>query len=461
MSALAALRSSCRTDLARYSRSWGLWLLLLAGPVGARFMIARDDGAGVQIAIGGHLPVMTSATLGVSLGIVVSTLLLPVGFIYLRSNTTRRRPWQVEEVAPASRVAIALGRFGADLAVLGGMLATLTFAGWFLGALIVAGPLNPLQIAFTLWLVAAPALAGLAALRLLFDARPLLRRGWGEFLYLVLWTISIIVPIVGAARPSGFAANMLDFPGFMRPLVGPMPSGKGDFSIGSTALKPGRVPVDVMAGVLAPGYVASRLAWGAITVALAAFAGLVHRPHTARKPRRTGAMTRLLSPGPPPAPKPNAPPARASVSPIAGLIAAEFRLIGAGRPFRLLAALAAAAGPAGDYRHVGSPAALLLLAFALSAHAGRSEARGLRALTVAAPLSPWLRRAAFVIAGIGWALLMVLPTATIRASAELLTLALATGAAAALIAAALAAFSGSGVAPRLILLMLWYGYLSS
>ena len=44
-------------------------------------MIARDDGSGMQVAIGGHLPVMTSATLGVCLGIVVSTLLLPVSFL--------------------------------------------------------------------------------------------------------------------------------------------------------------------------------------------------------------------------------------------------------------------------------------------------------------------------------------------------------------------------------------------
>lgn len=461
MSALAVARSSFATDLARYSRSWGLWPLLLAGPVGARFMIARDDGTGVQIALGGHLPVMTSATLGVSLGIVVSTLLLPVAFIYLRSNTTRRRPWQVEEVAPASRVAVALGRFGADVAVLGGMLATLTLAGWFLGWLIVTGPLNLWDLTSTLWLVAAPALAGLAALRLLFDARPLLRRGWGEFVFFMVWMASLAVPIAGAARPSGFSVNMLDFPGFVRPLVGPAPAADMDFAIGSTAVKPGRVPVDVMAGVSALGYLASRLAWGGIAIAIAAFAGLVHRPHSARKPRRANALTRLLSPGPPPAAKPGSPAARASASPIVGLIAAEFRLVGAGRPFRLLAALAAVAGLAGDYRHVGSPAALLLLAFALSAHAGRSEARGLRTLTRTAPLSAWSRRAAFVVAGTGWALLMALPAALIHVSAVPLTLALATGATAALIATALATFSGSAVAPRLVLLVLWYGYLSS
>ena len=40
-----------------------------------------------------------------TLGIVISTLLLPIAFVYLRSNATRRQPWQVEETTAASRVA--------------------------------------------------------------------------------------------------------------------------------------------------------------------------------------------------------------------------------------------------------------------------------------------------------------------------------------------------------------------
>jgi len=96
-------------SLRRYRRSWGLWLLLLVAPVGARLMISNEDGQGIVIAIGGHLPVLTSPVLGIWWGIVVSTLLLPIGYIYLRSNTNRRQPWQVEEVTAGSRVAIMLG----------------------------------------------------------------------------------------------------------------------------------------------------------------------------------------------------------------------------------------------------------------------------------------------------------------------------------------------------------------
>ena len=112
---------------------------------------------------------MTSATLGVTLGIIVSTLLLPVGFLYLRSNVTRIQPWQIEEATAASRVAIALGRFAADVIILFAMLAALTlpagsWAGWS-----AAARSNIWHITLTLWIVAGPSLMGLAAIRIFLD----------------------------------------------------------------------------------------------------------------------------------------------------------------------------------------------------------------------------------------------------------------------------------------------------
>lgn len=249
MSGVAVARSSLTTSLKRYSRSSGLWLVLLAGPIGARFMIARDDGSGLQIAIGDHLPVMTSAVLGVSLGVVVSTLLLPVAYLYLRSNVTRRQPWQVEEVSGTSRAQIMFGRWAADVTVLFGMLATLTSAGWFLGWLIVTGPLDVVQISWALWLIAAPSLMGVAAIRILFDAVRFTRGAWGDVLLFVLWMVSLIMPIVVSTLPSSFAVNMYDFAGFVRPLVGDVPLEGQSLVIGGSAnLQPGRVPLDVLGG---------------------------------------------------------------------------------------------------------------------------------------------------------------------------------------------------------------------
>lgn len=462
MSVAAIARSSLSTALLRYRRSWGLWLLLLVAPVGARFMISDGEGKGVAIAINDHLPVLTSPVLGVWLGIVVSTLLLPIGYIYLRSNTTRRQPWQVEEVTAGSRIAIMLGRFGADVAVLLAMLSALTVAGWFLGWLMVSGPLNLWHITYALWLVAAPALIGLAAIRILFDALPWLRRGLGDFCYFVLWMTSIVMPAASEGLVSSFAVNMYDFPGFIRPLVGPAPNGDNDFGIGGVEVKPGRVPLDAMAGLHASGYIASRAAWVGIAVLLVLLAGAIYRPH--KPPKRVkgeGRIARLLSQGPPPPANRAAMPALAAALPFLKLIIAEFRLIGAGRVFLILAGLAAASGFAPDYRHVGSPAALLLLAFALSAHAGRSEARGLLALTQTAVLPPIARRIAFVVAGVSWSLLLAIPAALISVSPAPLSLALATGGIVAIIAITLASISRSAFAPRIVLLILWYGYFSS
>jgi hypothetical protein len=462
MSTVAIARSSLTTSLRRYRRSWGLWLLLLVAPVGARFMISDEDGKGIAIAIGDHLPVLTSPVLGVWLGIVVTTLLLPIGYIYLRSNTNRRQPWQVEEVTSASRIAILLGRFGADVAVLFAMLAALTVAGWFLGWLMVSGPLNLWAITSALWIVAAPALMGLAAIRIVFDAVPWLRRGIGDFAYFVLWMTSIVLPAAVQGEASTLAVNMYDFPGFIRPLVGGAPAKDRDIGIGGIAVKPGRVDLDVTAGLEAEGYMESRALWAAISVALAALSGLIYRPHAPPKRMKAqGRLARLFAAGPPPIANANAPPAHAVAAPWFKLVIAEGRLIGAGKLFLPLAATAALSGMFGDYRHVGSPATLLLLVFALSAHAGRSEARGLLSLTATAAFAPWTRRAAFMIAGLGWSLAMAVPAALVGASAMPLMLAAVIGLVAVLVSIGLATISGSGFGPRIILLILWYGYFSS
>ena len=125
----------------------------------------------------------------------------------------------------------------------------------------------------------------------------------------------------------------------------------------------------------------------------------------------------------------------------------------------LLAALVAAiTAVAPDFRHTGSTAALLLLLFALSAHAGRSEGRGLVALTKVAPFAPIARRVAFVVAGAAWTALLALPAMVRQPPLEVLSLASATGAIAATVAIVLSTLTGSSFAARLVLLVLWYGY---
>lgn len=464
MNAAVIANSSLTTSMLRYGRSRALWLMLLVAPLGARYMLPFEDGGGIKIAVGNALPVMTSPFLGVSLGIVVSTLVLPIAWLYLRSNTTRRQPWQVEEVSAGSRVAIALGRFAADAAVLLGVLAALNLAGLYLSTFMLEGDaLNMGELSFALWVVAAPALIGLAALRILFDARPLLRSGFGDFAYFCTWIGSIAVPVATEKAEPSFAANMWDFAGFVTPLKYGAPPGTDSFSIGGGFLATGTIDLDVMAGLMSPGYLESRLAWIGVAVALVVVAGLIYAPHKAKKRAvLTGRLGALLNAGPPPRVVANAPAAQRAIADAVGLAIAEFRLIGAGRVFFLLAAVVALiTAVAPDFRHAGSGAALLLLVFALSAHAGRSEARGLVALTKVAALAPTARRAAFIIAGSLWSTLLALPALVRHPPLETLSLASATGAVAAAVAIALSTLTGSSFAARLVLLVLWYGYVSA
>ena len=463
MSAAAVARSGLATALARYRRSRGLWLMLLVAPIGARFMIARDDGGGLQVAVDDHLPVLDWPTIGVCLGVVVATVLLPVAYGYLRANVTRRVAWQVEEVTAASHPALALGRFGADLAVFAGVLLALTLAGWVLAWSVGVGEVRPGALTLGLWATAAPALAMVAAVRRLWAARPLLRGALGDLAFFVLWMWALVSAMIASQGlgARGFAGALTDPLGFLRPLMWTLPGGDHGLSIGSGAVASGRVPLDVMSGLSSPGYLLARVAWLAVSVALAALAGVLHRPHTARMPREPGRLSRWLERGPPPPADPSVLPAPPSRWPAVGLVLSEARLIAAGRLFAPLAAGAALIGLAGDYRHAGSPAALLLLVFALTAQSGRTEALGLRSLTGTTRLGPWTRRAAFVAAGTGWALLLAVPAGLATAFAEPLRLALLTGGAASLTAIALAALTGSGFVPRLVLLIAWYGYFSS
>lgn len=467
MNNTAVAKSSFATSLVRYSRSWGLWVLLLVAPVGARFWIPNENDTSVVIAVNDKAPVMTSAMLGVSLGIVISTLLLPIAFIYLRSNVTRRQPWQIEEVSPGSRVAIALGRFGADVVIWGAVLAAMTLAGWVIAWLLMAGErINLWEVTLALWLVAAPPLLGVAAIRILFDALSITRGALGEVLYFILWMASIAMPAIGAGGNASFAGNMTDFAGFVRPLSHNLPPDQqGNFAIGATSVQAGKIELDVLGGLLSEGYVASRFTWAAIAVGVAALSGIVYMPH--RPGRQRGGkkrLAKLLEPGRPRPADPDAPDAPFSRWPFLGLVAGEFRLIPLGRLWLLLALAIAVLSAFADFRMVASPAALLLLIFGLTAHAGRTERPMLLALTSTAPLSPWSRRAALILAGIAWSVAMAIPALARTADGqwlEPLWLSFATGAATSAAAILLAAWTRSAFAPRLVLLIAWYIYLSA
>jgi hypothetical protein len=113
---------------------------------------------------------------------------------------------------------------------------------------------------------------------------------------------------------------------------------------------------------------------------------------------------------------------------------------------------------------IAGPAAMLVLVFATTAHAGRSEQKGLLALTRTTVLAPTARRIAFVLAGTLLMLVMAAPAVAqglVRGDPRLLLEAAAVGAATAAAAITLGTLTRSATAPRLVLLIAWYFYLNA
>ena len=347
------------------------------------------------------------------------------------------------------------------------VLAATTAAGIVLAYLLLPfDQVDPATIAFALWVIAAPPVVMVASVRLLLESRRWTRGPLGEVLYFFFWigTIAIVAATQGG---TGFGANMVDLTGFMSPISHSL-DGDANFTIGGGGLMADgardRIFLDVMGGIRSEGYLASRAAWLGIAALVPLVAGLVYLPHVPGKARRKPiAWLRFLEPGAPPKADPDARAARPAALPWLNLLLAEMRLVAGGRKALLLALAVAVAGWFAPWSTVAGPAAMLLLVFTTTAHAGRSEAAGLLALTRTGVVDPMARRVAFVVGGALLGLLMgsgAIAQGVLHEDFRPLIEAPIVGGATALAASLLGTLTRTATAPRLVLLIAWYGYLN-
>ena len=459
-------KASVVFDAVRYLRSPALIYVALATPIAAYYMVPRDGASYAVLSINGSNPVMTASVLGLELGVVAALLLTPLAYIFLRAGPMRQRPWQISDVTPQSRIVWALGRWVSDTFMLWALLTFLTVAGLILGLFRIGAQSNVLHTIVALWLPAAPALALVAGIRMLLDARNLTRNWFGDVIFLAVWLALIIVSTMGTGQTEsgGMSSNaMVDAYGFTAPIVQAVDGPLDQVAIIGAAAG-GQIAVDAWAGVTSPDYVMARGFWMAVAMSLALLAGLVWGPRKAKtrmlkaNAASRGRVSVLDVPF-------QAPVAQSTASPnLFAIILAELAQVFQARIWLLVLAAAAVAGAVLDFRSMAGPVLLLALIFPLTEASARWQNHTLvQWLNTLGPdrlqrgLARWIAH--------GLIATLVLLPATVRMVLDGSTLWLAHVAIIALAVPAFIVAAGwitrSSVAARLLLLIGWYAYLSS
>ena len=462
--------SSLRTNFKRHLRSPALWAMGLAAPIAALYMVPPEDAAYATLTVNGMLPRLTSSVIGLELGVVTATLLTPLAYIYLRSGATKRRPWQVTDVSAASRPAQAIGQWTADTLTLWIILAALTIAGAVLSyfRLPANAPWNPFAMAAALWLPAAPALALIAAIRTVFDSRPLLRKWLGDVLFFILWLAALIAPMmISYTSGEGFSGSaILDAFGFSAPISGSTDETIGGVTIIGSSESADRISLDAMRGILAPAYLGSRFFWLAMALVAAALAGLIYKPRQAKLPKQgTQAHNAALSRSQSRTQRALSKPINVErISPIVATFISEIRLILRGKITLIITGGAALIGAFLPYQTAAGPAIWLALLFPITAESGRWHSQNMRQFFETTGVNLWHRAALCLLASITIFIITHIPAIGHMAATHTWGVvpqmgAIILGVPAAAIA--LGYITKGPIAGRLILLISWYVYMSA
>ena len=471
MSMVDTFTASVRSDWTRYLRSKSLWFVALAAPIAAHFMVPDKDAAYAVLTINQARPILTAPVLGLELGIVTATLLSPLAYIFLRAGPTRHRPWQISDVAPHSRIAATLGRWVADTAALWVLVAALSLAGLILGLFRLEDKFNMFQTVWALWLPAAPSLALIAAIRLFLDARNWTRRWLGDVMFFILWCMLLITGLIGseASQNSAMIAEPFkDAFGFVAPIVESVDGPVEFVSVGGGPNVGDSMAIQAWRGVTDTTYIMSRVFWLALAAGLAALSGLIWAPMKMRKSARRkaeamGAMTQS---------RPSiadigfvAPPAVQPASAgFPNIVRSHIAFLTRSKVWFICLCITAIAGAVLPFRTMAGPAILLALIFPLTDESARWEARTTGHLLATMGAETMQRMVSLFIAGVLVAACVLFPAflrALVVGDFQWLPHMGAVAVGAPAIAIVLGSITRSAVAGRLILLIIWYVFLSS
>ena len=468
MSKFTQLYSCFLLDLKRYLRSPALLLVALAVPIAAHYMVPGKGASYAVLTINEMKPIRSASVLGLELGVLAATLLTPLAYIFLRAGPTRRRPWQISDVAPHSRIMASLGRWAADTAALWILLAALTAAGLIIGIFRLEGQMNIFKTIIALWLPAAPALAVIAALRLFLDARNLTRRWLGDVIFFFAWIAFMIIGIMGTESNGThvmIAKPFADAFGFTTPLINSVDGPITGLTVGGATNPDQTVNIKAWQSLTSGMYLQARVFWFTVAAGIAMLAGLIWGPVKIRKPKlKKGTITHT---------------ARPSISEITftppriiaagsknyvSVIISEIKLILKNKAWFICLVATAIMGGLLPFRTLAGPAILLALIFPLTEASSRWQAKTTGQLLDTVGTDKVQRTALLYVAAVILAGAVLLP-AIIRMFLTgefqwLSHIGLMIFAVPAFIIAA-GTLTRSAVTGRLIMLIIWYIYLSA
>ena len=449
-----------RIQLLRHLRSPAIWWLALAAPIGARFLVPDTTANYSVLGINDAIPALDSGVIGLQLGIVMAIILVPLAYIFLRAGPTRKTPWQAENVTPARRSALGLGHWIADTLALWVLMLALAGAGVMLAYFrLPAAQVNPFEIVLTLCLIAAPALSIVAAIRTIFSMRPWLRKAGGDILFFCLWMFFITISAAFFAGGGLGASPFTDVFGLAAPLLNATDFPIDTLYIGGGPAFDKVIEINAMAGVTDGTFLLSRLFWIAIAGGLVFLSGLVFKP-TARK----WALPKLnMDSGPAIFSHKAVRPVSPNSNSYFAVLTSEWAQILRPRLLVVLLVAAALAGFLLPFRGMVGPAVAILLIFPLTQHGARWRGVEMSRLTDLNPTSAipqfMLRLGASSLLVLGLclpALLRMLAAAEFSYISDVLAI----GIGLPLLAIGLSHVTRGPVAGRLVLLILWYGYLN-
>ncbi|MEL6687029.1 MAG: hypothetical protein AAFP97_05355 [Pseudomonadota bacterium] len=452
---LSHVRLHATQQIRRHLNSPFVWILAIAGPIGARYMVPEEGADHALISVNNAVLEQSASVIGLQLGVIVAVLFTPLAYIFLRAGPTRIQPRQVTDVVPRSRPALSFGRWLGDTSVLCGLLFILAVAGIALSYFrLPFEDTQPIETLVATMIVAAPAMAVIAAIRNIFIMRPGLRGAGGDVAFFFVWLMGLTLSAAFFMDGTGNNA-MADLFGFAAPLATGASEPVHSLAIGGAPITGRIIEFDGMAGVTHPDYLGSRLFWIMVS-GLAVFgAGYLFKPG---KPKRVKNRQ--------PAHRGPAQFSSERLSPIlpkgrGWIVQLVANLRELAKPYWLLA-LIGAAGFAGLFlplRGMVGPALALLLIFPMTLYGARWREKSTDAWLGTLPTHTLPRVVVRLLAAILFAVIALLPSILTLQAGQWGDI-LAIGMGIPIIALGLGYLTRGPVAARLALLILWYGYLN-